>query len=547
MMDYMNQTYRYPGVTPFSTAQKSLFMGREKDIEAFYQLLFVKQLVILYGKSGYGKSSLINAGIIPKLEQSLLNKAKYFQIRLYTQEKGNVLGGISNSPHDTLIKHLSNDVQELDFMLPLKAKISEDDHFWYWIKQHQYKNNNTPIIFFFDQFEELFSYSEQEIDAFAAQIGHLLYQTLPEECRSIIEHELFQSLSHEQIDFLYEKPNVKIVFSIRADRMSLLNRLTKYLPNLLQHHYELDAISEESARMAIEKPSQIISDTFLSPNFSFESTVIDSIIKRVKNDYDGKIETAALQIICRFIEEHTVIEQQKLVITEAVLGNIKNIFKNYYQSALNKLEVTEQENVRRTLEDKFIQNNRRIPFESNHIQQEYGFSEQVLRQLEDSTLLRKERDSYGRYIYEIGHDTLIEPILEFSSKRRQEELKIKIRRRFYTISGAMFVLLGILTVIGYLYYEADSSKDEALKARDQADSLRIQATHALNQVYLQQARSLKDNIDNLERNGGIPVAKYYCDSATNILNRIDTSTDLDSKREGIMLQTEISKIKNRIK
>jgi len=179
MMDYTNQTYRYPGVTPFSTAQKSLFMGREKDIEAFYQLLFVKQLIILYGKSGYGKSSLINAGIIPKLEESLLNKAKYFQIRLYTQEKGNVLGGISNSPHDTLIKHLSNDVQELDFMLPLKAKMSEDDHFWYWIKQHQYKNKNTPIIFFFDQFEELFSYSEQEIDAFAAQIGHYFTRHFP--------------------------------------------------------------------------------------------------------------------------------------------------------------------------------------------------------------------------------------------------------------------------------------------------------------------------------------------------------------------------------
>ncbi len=59
-----NRSYRYPGVQPFKTNESDIFFGRDDDKTKLYNLLMLEKLVVLFGKSGHGKSSLINAGII---------------------------------------------------------------------------------------------------------------------------------------------------------------------------------------------------------------------------------------------------------------------------------------------------------------------------------------------------------------------------------------------------------------------------------------------------------------------------------------------------
>ena len=63
--------FRYPGAKNFTTEQAHLFMGRDDDKEKLYQMIAARQIVVLYGKSGMGKSSLLNAGIIPLLDNEL--------------------------------------------------------------------------------------------------------------------------------------------------------------------------------------------------------------------------------------------------------------------------------------------------------------------------------------------------------------------------------------------------------------------------------------------------------------------------------------------
>ncbi|MBK8194997.1 MAG: hypothetical protein IPK76_17970 [Lewinellaceae bacterium] len=57
---------RYPGVRPFETSEKHLFFGRSRDIEELYDLILLERLTVLFAKSGYGKSSLLKAGVIPR-------------------------------------------------------------------------------------------------------------------------------------------------------------------------------------------------------------------------------------------------------------------------------------------------------------------------------------------------------------------------------------------------------------------------------------------------------------------------------------------------
>jgi len=58
---------RYPGATPFRGDQAKIFYGRDRDIEKMLTLIQVEKKVLLYSKSGLGKTSLLEAGIIPKL------------------------------------------------------------------------------------------------------------------------------------------------------------------------------------------------------------------------------------------------------------------------------------------------------------------------------------------------------------------------------------------------------------------------------------------------------------------------------------------------
>ena len=59
----------YPGLRPFQKHEWPIFFGREPMIEAVLDRLAATRLVVVHGSSGCGKSSLIKAGVLPRLEQ----------------------------------------------------------------------------------------------------------------------------------------------------------------------------------------------------------------------------------------------------------------------------------------------------------------------------------------------------------------------------------------------------------------------------------------------------------------------------------------------
>jgi len=64
--------YRYPGLSPFQLADASLFYGRERESRALFAQVSVEKMVVLFSRSGIGKSSLLNAGLVPLLEKTKL-------------------------------------------------------------------------------------------------------------------------------------------------------------------------------------------------------------------------------------------------------------------------------------------------------------------------------------------------------------------------------------------------------------------------------------------------------------------------------------------
>ena len=63
----------YRGIHPFRYVDRAYFFGREETVTELLAKVLVSRLVLLFGESGTGKSSLINAGLIPALEKEGLN------------------------------------------------------------------------------------------------------------------------------------------------------------------------------------------------------------------------------------------------------------------------------------------------------------------------------------------------------------------------------------------------------------------------------------------------------------------------------------------
>lgn len=57
----------YPGLRPFEPNEHRIFFGREEMIDTVIDALARKNLVVVHGASGSGKSSFVRAGVLPWL------------------------------------------------------------------------------------------------------------------------------------------------------------------------------------------------------------------------------------------------------------------------------------------------------------------------------------------------------------------------------------------------------------------------------------------------------------------------------------------------
>ena len=167
--------FRYPGVQPFSKAQKAQFFGRDDDRERLLDLLFLEKLIVLFGKSGYGKSSLLNAGILPKLEdESARGKRQYVPITV----RFNLWTGGQDSLFQKFMFHASHTLEPLR-QDPIRQVIEGvPDTLWSQLK-FAGMDEQTTFVLIFDQFEEFFTYPEEQQQDFKRQIAELLYADIP--------------------------------------------------------------------------------------------------------------------------------------------------------------------------------------------------------------------------------------------------------------------------------------------------------------------------------------------------------------------------------
>jgi hypothetical protein len=159
---------RYPGTQPFQDSELSrkLFFGREQESIILSNQIIAHRLVVVFARSGLGKTSLLNAGVAEKLRS---HGHVPLNVRVNDIEHGpfeSVYRGIALASARQGVEHLMGNPISL----------------WHYFKTVEFWRNDlllTPVLIL-DQFEELFTLqNEQQRNLFIDQLSSLVRGVRP--------------------------------------------------------------------------------------------------------------------------------------------------------------------------------------------------------------------------------------------------------------------------------------------------------------------------------------------------------------------------------
>lgn len=400
---------------PETAERKLQFCGRDDDSYDLARLIMCNVFVTLYGKSGIGKTSLLNAGMFPELREEQYTP---ISIRLGMRDEER-----PQSYQTMIVEAIERVVKRSEVINVIDEQQDQQslDYLWNYFARHRfydkYDEQTTPVIVF-DQFEEVFRGHRNEVEVLLRQLDYL--------------NDKDHILDSSEVDgrpYLYEQ-NFRFVVSIREDDLYRLEDSIDncYLPALKRCRYRLRSLSKEGARDAILNPGEGL---FKSNE---KETISEAIISKSRND-DGSISTNIISLLCSRI----YVDFKKTgadTISPALVENfIKgNPFERFYNEATRGFSNKEKSYI----EEHFVDSSSRrnsIPESDFLLHVKNGVK---LLEGKNRILQRTSTSSDGRiYRIELIHDSFCEPLLLLKTRRLQ-------RKRYYYIilTGIIMMLIG---------------------------------------------------------------------------------------------------------
>lgn len=419
----------YPGVRPFSPEEWDRFFGRSREIADVRYLFMAERAVLLYAQSGAGKTSLVQAGLIPRLDPSRCRICRV---------GGDVpdavpLSSVTNVfAFNTLLAFVDrrDDLSQIA-SATLSASLTE-------------QGRSEAFYLIFDQFEEIL-------------------ETYPQ----FWEHR--RPFFGQVRDLLKCNPFLHILFVIREEQLAALETFGELLPDGLSTRYYLERLRAEAAETAILGPARLAGVDVDRPELR---EYVKSVVKEmatVQVEVGGRalavtgefVEPIHLQIVCG------ILAQRGFQPGPAGGATVDRALEEFYDAAIRnasrRAKISER-HLRNFVETGLItrSNTRGLI----HKDQRKGHSKSLpataLEELEKQRIIR-ENPRAGAIWLELTHDRLIHPILESNARWRA-------RRRWHTTAPiAAGVLVVLVAIGGYLVRSFEDTlrhKDSVIRYKD---------------------------------------------------------------------------------
>ena len=410
----------YLGPRPFERDDRPVFFGRDGEVRELVSLVVAHRVVLLYAASGAGKTSLLNAGLIPQLEAEsfeLLPSARLRAVIPDTRpeiaiDNAYVFGVVSGwSSQDSGAEHDAYHPHALSKVLAARPHRVDREGF------------PAPRVVIFDQFEELFSlYPERWRD------------------RARFINEVAAALD--------EDPLLRVVFALREDYLAELDAHASLLPGGLRHRFRLERLGEDAALAAITRPIEPTDRSFASG--AAEKLVSD--LRRIRAYTDAAdaaeaegefIEPVQLQVVCQSLWSElpgdvTEITEEHL----RAFGDVNEVLARFYDDAVARAVTAarmKEARLRRLLEQAFLTPGGTRGTVYRGANSTGAIPNSAIDQLENRHLIRAEWRAGGRW-YELTHDRLVGPVEASNAAFTAAATRKRVRR--------LAILVAALLVVG---------------------------------------------------------------------------------------------------
>lgn len=402
---------------PYKTKGKEyVFCGRDSAVSSLFSMVDNSIIVTIYGKTGIGKTSVLNAGVCP-----ILRSQGYLPI----------LVRLGNDIYSkTIISRIENEVileggRIITQYPDLKeANPQSVDYLWKYLCTTSFiSKDNTQLfpVVILDQFEEIFLSSTEKSTLLLKQLYALI-----DDNKEVPEDDGYSNIT-----------NYRFVISIREDDLFYLEDAidANYLADLKQNRYRLAPLKDQEARDIIALGKEYIEES------EFDE-ISNKIIKQAK-DENGQISTNILSLICS-----QIFLQADGKITVDTLNKIaQNPLESFYNDCVKHISP----NTKAFIEENLVDNDRR-----KFVKKKVFYDENIVPLNDRLTLTQGQyriiQDVTAGNIkcIELIHDSIARTIFlhKLSEQEKEKMIARKKRSRSILILG---IVLALASVIGITY------------------------------------------------------------------------------------------------
>lgn len=428
------------GLSPFTSATKEYFFGRDREIRDLFLRVRDQPLSILYGKSGLGKTSLLGAGLIPKLQvegyRPCLVRLGFESIDPSAVAQTSAALRFFIDKRDmssfTLSPEFARPGYAGTMLAPAESYFQPQSTLWelfHHLTNRPEELNSHPIVLILDQFEEIFTLAngperQREVQEFFCQLADLIENRPPQ----TVQDQLRQNRRLTR-DYDLNTSPMRVVITLREDYLSQLEAWKKLMPSMMRNRVGLQELAGPQALDAVVLPGQRESRQLVSNEVG--ASIVRFVAQRPPETPLEEIGAVPplLSLICDELNESRIAAKESMITAEQVSRQSSNILETFYTRSFDGLP----DAVLRYVEDRMVT----IGGYRNPVASEDAISElavqgveapqQAIDQLMFGRLLSSEERG-GIQRLEITHDVLAPLVVRSRDARRNRERLAKAER-----------------------------------------------------------------------------------------------------------------------
>jgi hypothetical protein len=524
------------GLASFTEESRAYFYGRDDEVAELARRVQRKLLTVLFGQSGLGKTSILRAGLVPRLRGQ-----GYCPIYVRID-----YGKDSPEPSEQIKEAISRTARRSGEWTQAGVAI-KGESLWEFLHHRddvlRDESGATLIpLLIFDQFEEIFTLAQSD------EFGRARAARFIEELADLVENRAPKSLEAkldedesgaERFDFA--RGDYRVLIALREDYLAPLEGLKKAMPSISQNRLRLAPMTGDQALAAVMQPGKGL----------VTEEVAAAIVRFVAGGAElahAEVEPSLLSLICRELNDTRLAQGRDEISLDLLAGSHASILSNFYQRAL----ADQPPAVRQIIEDDLLTSS---GFRENVAEESLisrfsaaGAAPGTLAILVNRRLLRIEERLDVRRV-ELTHDVLCGVVKSSRDLRREREAReaterllaeqherelsarrALVRARQIAIACTMLAV-GALTAAVLAYFSTQRARRAEIEA---------QQTHAVSEQGRGQAERLlgylsDDFVRELESFGRLDVMAEFAKRQIDYFHAVPPELkDVETTRNGAL-------------